>query len=121
MPSPLREALEDQVTERQMYAELAAAARIGGWLCIHHHDSRHSAAGFPDIIAIRGGELLALECKRTKGKTTPAQETWLAAFREFSAAHGLENYVEAAVVRPGGVHAVLERLASRPGLPVEVA
>jgi Holliday junction resolvase len=118
--SELRERLDRATTERQMYAELTRAAHIGGFLLYHTHDSRHSAAGFPDILALRGGELLAYECKTERGAVRPAQREWLAALNEFVACHGLEDFCEARVVRPSDLPACLERLASRPGLPAEV-
>lgn len=110
MSATLRAVLDRQVTEDQMYAALARAARLGGWLFIHHHDSRHSAAGFPDILAIRGGELLAWECKRERGKTTPAQDAWLAGFQAFIEAHDLAGFCEARVVRPADLAACIARL-----------
>jgi len=51
-----------------------------GWLAYHTHDSRHSAAGFPDIIAIRDGRLLAIETKSSSGVVSSDQRAWLVAF-----------------------------------------
>lgn len=42
-------------------------------------------AGFPDIIAIRGGRFLVLELKGDGGKVTAEQQEWLDLFRAGSA------------------------------------
>lgn len=54
--------------------------RLNGWKVYHTHDSRRSEPGFPDLIAIKGGDLLALEIKSDRGRPTPAQLEWLEAF-----------------------------------------
>ena len=51
-----------------------------GWLVYHTHDSRHSAKGYPDIVALNGTVGLAIELKSEKGKVTPEQKQWLTAF-----------------------------------------
>ncbi len=115
--TPLRAVLEDNTTEAHMYAALRSAARIGGWALYHTWRSDHSEAGFPDILAIRGGELLVFECKTRTGKVRAAQVDWLEAFRVFADAHGLgHEWLEARVIRPADIPACIQRLASRPGM-----
>lgn len=54
-------------------------AQLRGWMHYHTHDSRRSAEGFPDLVLVRGDQLIFAELKSEKGKTTPAQDTWLMA------------------------------------------
>ena len=66
---------------------------LHGWRHYHTHLAKHSPAGFPDVCAIRGNRLLFAELKREKGKTTPAQDAWLADLRALPALPGIEVYV----------------------------
>ena len=73
--------------ESQLLAHIREAAAVNGWLLYHVHDSRRSEAGFPDVIAVRDGAILALELKGHDargrlGKATPAQLRWLSALRD---------------------------------------
>jgi hypothetical protein len=53
----------------------------GGWLCYHTWNAKHSARGFPDLVAIkettRGLRLIFAELKTMKGKVSPEQTVWL--------------------------------------------
>ena len=40
--------------------------------------------GFPDLIALRGRQMLVVECKVGSNKVSPAQSEWLNAFTETS-------------------------------------
>lgn len=106
----LAELLQSQKTEDDMFEELRAAARTRGWLLYHTHDARHSASGFPDVVALKDGRLYLWELKRERGKTTPAQDAWLAAFAAFIDAHDLGRFCEARVVRPSDLKSCLLRL-----------
>jgi hypothetical protein len=59
--------------------ELAAAA--GGWMAYHTHDSRHSAAGFPDLVLVdtRQHRLVWVELKSDRGRLSKPQAVWLQA------------------------------------------
>lgn len=48
-------------------------ARMNGWWTHHEFDSRRSSEGWPDLVLLRDGEALFVECKREDGKVTPAQ------------------------------------------------
>lgn len=37
-------------------------------------------AGFPDLLALRAQQLIVAELKSARGKVTPEQAVWLAAF-----------------------------------------
>ena len=81
------------MTEKQLQQAVLDLARRMGWRCYHTFDSRRSEPGFPDIIAIRGERLVAIELKSDTGKLTDAQVEWLTAFNEVWT-------VDAIVIRP---------------------
>lgn len=80
--------------ERELMAQAIELLRAEGWLVYHTFDSRRSPAGFPDLVCIRGGRLLAIECKSTTGRATDAQLEWL---RAFAAIPGGDAFI----LRPG--------------------
>lgn len=82
-------------TEKQFTAKVREFAELNGWFVYHTQDSRKSVLGFPDLILIRGPKLYAVELKVRKGKLTPEQTAWLAAFAGVSGAN-----VKSCVWRP---------------------
>lgn len=78
--SEARVTLDTSLTEKQWQSCIMSALRAHGFLAYHTYDSRRSQPGFPDIIALRGWRILAIELKAEKGRLTPAQREWLAAF-----------------------------------------
>ena len=68
------------MTEKAFQEQVIQLAKLCGHLPYHTHDSRRSAAGFPDLILIRGESLIAAELKVGTNATTKAQYDWLAAF-----------------------------------------
>ena len=60
---------------QQQVEQLAA---FYGWRTYHTHDSRRSTPGFPDLVMVRGPELVFAELKTNTGRTTPEQDAWLA-------------------------------------------
>jgi len=79
--------------EKDLQDAVIALLKMHRWAVYHTWDSRHSEAGFPDIIAVRGDRMLALECKSSKGVVTQAQRNWLEALEQV-------RWSTAAVVRP---------------------
>jgi VRR-NUC domain len=84
------------IPEKGWQGTVEDVLKVYGWLYYHAPDNRpingriqNVKAGFPDLIAVRGPRHLAIELKRETGKTTPEQDTWLAAFAEA----GAECYV----------------------------
>lgn len=74
-------------SELQCERTIIEAARIAGWR-VHgertamRQSGRYSTpikgdAGFPDLILVRDGELLAVELKRKPGRLGPGQQEWL--------------------------------------------
>ena len=83
-----------RVTEKAFMQAVIDLAHLHQWLVYHPFNSRHSPAGFPDLIAIRGQRMLAIECKTDKGKVTLAQQAWPDALSKVPG-------IEAMVIRPG--------------------
>lgn len=96
------------VREKDWQATVEDLAALFGWeLRYHTRDSRGSVAGFPDLVLIRGSELLIAELKTdaARSRVTPAQQAWLDGF----AACGVEVHVW----RPRDFDVVRERLSRR--------
>lgn len=83
-PADARALLAASMTEREWQAQAHDLLRMMGYVLVYHtQDSRHSEPGFPDTIAIRihpTPRLFVAEWKAEKGRPTPAQNVWLAAF-----------------------------------------
>ena len=77
----------DLVREADFQAAVIELARLCGWRVAHFHDSRRQvggklvgdkdAAGFPDLVMVRLGELLFVELKSAKGGLTRLQWAWM--------------------------------------------
>ncbi len=68
------------VSEKEWMAQVVAWARRAGWDHYHSWNSRHSPAGFPDLVLVRPRtyEILFIEVKTERGRVTHAQWKWLA-------------------------------------------
>ena len=73
--------LRRRESERTFLDAVIQLATLRGWLTYHTWRSDHSAKGFPDLIAVRDGCLLAIEVKRESGVLSAAQQDWLRAFQ----------------------------------------
>src|SRR5262245_45502151 len=80
-----------RVTEKAWLATVLDAFRLHGWTPYHTHDSRRSAPGFPDVVAVHPGQgrILYCELKRVGGRLTHDQTIWLSRL----AAAGAEVYL----------------------------
>ena len=75
-----------------------------GWLSYHTYDSRKSAAGFPDLVLVKAGVMIAAELKCEDVKTMPlAQTRWLA---ELSCVPG----VRAVLWQPKDAESIIRQL-----------
>lgn len=74
-----RRQLDTYVSEDELLEQVRAVARLNGWLTYHTHDSRRSERGFPDLVMVRRGRLVAAELKSERGLLTPDQHAWLTA------------------------------------------
>lgn len=73
MPTPAEEAQ----AEKAFQAEVVKFAKAHRWRVYHTHDSRKSAAGYPDLCMVRQGRIVYAELKTATGTTTAAQYLWL--------------------------------------------
>lgn len=85
--------------EESLLQAITDALSLTGWTWQHIRRSDlaivQGTAGFPDLIAIRDGTLLAIECKTETGRPTYEQVLWLRSFRSIA---GFRTY--ALIVRP---------------------
>lgn len=65
------------ISERDFQAQVVQLAQLHGWLAYHTFDSRRSAAGFPDLVLVRGSELIFAELKTDHGTVRAEQHRWL--------------------------------------------
>ena len=68
--------------EKKFMRDVIKELKWFGWTLVYHAwDSTNSEVGFPDIIAVRKGRGLALECKsqhdRTKPERRRRQQEWV--------------------------------------------
>lgn len=73
------------MSEAQLSAAIVELAELLGWrvFTVRRSDraivASRTGAGFPDLVMVRSGRLLAVELKRARAKPTAEQYTWLAA------------------------------------------
>jgi len=72
-----RDALAAATSERDFQAAVLDLARLRGWRSFHVRESQGSAHGWPDLILLRRGRMIAAELKSMKGRPTPWQLVWL--------------------------------------------
>lgn len=86
-------------SEKVFQAQVKDLATLYRWDVYHTHRSQFSEAGFPDLICVRDGVMLALELKTDTGRVTDEQEHWL---EKLAAVPG----VTALVARPSDFEAL---------------
>jgi hypothetical protein len=69
--------VDEDASEKQFQAEVVKLAKKNGWRVYHTHDSRKSAAGFPDLTMVRRCRLIFAELKVGKKTPTADQQNWL--------------------------------------------
>lgn len=60
-------------SEASFMKAVMQAAKLHKWTVWHDVDSRKNAAGWPDLVCIRGGTIIFAELKTDTGKLRPAQ------------------------------------------------
>lgn len=88
-----RTILDATISEKEFQQQVVDAARRLGWRCFHTYDSRRSEPGFPDLLCVRDGELIVAELKSERGRLSPAQQRWIAGFREVQYQRGVRVFV----------------------------
>jgi len=90
----------DYATEAEFQNDIIDYAKEHGWTKIYHtHDSRHSEAGFSDLVMLRPTKEdefvqgVVLECKMPGAKPTKAQLEWIALWNRVPG-------IRARVIRP---------------------
>jgi hypothetical protein len=89
-----RATLDAAMPEKGYMQQIIDLARSTGWLVFHTFDARRSEPGFPDLVMVRGAQLIFLEVKATKTTTSLEQKEWMGRLRQV-------KYVHADVARPG--------------------
>ncbi len=88
-----RDELDAAMTEKDWQTQVVKLAKAQGWHVYHTQDSRRSEPGFPDLVMVRGVQVIFLELKTETGKVTDAQAEWIGKL-------GKVKRVDAAVARP---------------------
>ena len=79
------------MSERVWQTTLQEGLKREGWAYQHVYRTKTAkgqwatsttATGWPDLVALRGPHILAIECKAAKGRVGPHQVEWLARFHE---------------------------------------
>ena len=81
-------------SETELRHKVLSRLRSGGWLVHMLPQQRgqraHTVTGWPDVVAVRSGRMLAIELKSEKGEPSEAQVEWLEALGEVT---GIETMV----------------------------
>lgn len=101
------------VKEREFQRALWAFAEQHGWKCYYQtRPARQlkdgswrglAPGGWPDVIAVRDGQLLALELKSEAGRATPAQQEWVDSLNRVAG-------ISAGIFRPRDAKTLMELL-----------
>lgn len=101
------------LTEKELQAAILELAALLRWRVAHFRPARTAKGwrtpvsadgeGWPDLVMVRGGRMVAAELKRDRGQLTAPQVAWLEAF----AAAGVETAVWRPADYPDRVLAVL--------------
>ncbi len=108
--APLRSqaVVASRITEADLLRSVLSLARVYGWLAYHTWNARHSAAGFPDLVLVRGGRLIFAELKSEHGRVTAQQLVWGAALTRAEVTGGVAYLVwRPSDLLSGGVEAAL--------------
>lgn len=69
-----------RLSEAQVQRACIVLLRLDGWRVFETHSHRAFASagepGQPDLVCIKGGRVLFLECKKPGGKAEPHQLEW---------------------------------------------
>jgi hypothetical protein len=89
--------------EVDLEGQVEQLADLLGWKHYHTRRSTGSNEGFPDLLMIRRGRMIAAELKTETGQVKPKQQEWLDAFSDCI-------YVETYLWRPSDLDRIGEIL-----------
>ena len=99
--------LDFYVTERDLAATVIEAAEALGWKVFAVLDTRvpakRTSKGWPDLVLVKGPEMIFAELKTQRGVVSSEQDGWLEALRE------VRRYT-VALWRPSDMASIMERL-----------
>lgn len=87
---------DSKLSERQFQSQVLALAQLLGWSYWHDNATNaprrcqscgayragpRNVAGLPDLLLVRGSQLIWAELKAQDGSTSPEQRQWIAALR----------------------------------------
>ena len=101
-----RKVMDGAMSEKDWQIQVLDLAQNCGWKAYHTFDSRRSNPGFPDLVLVRGVQVLCLELKTEKGVVSDAQQEWIDKLDK-------AKRVEAAVARPSNWPDIERALTSR--------
>jgi hypothetical protein len=104
-------AIQEHILEETFQKQLVRYCDLLGLLCYHTHDSRRSVKGYPDFSVLGPSGHLYAELKKTTGRVTPEQRTWLARLNHIG--------IEVHIWRPLDLHAAIRRLHALAQTPQE--
>ncbi len=70
------------ISEKQFRQQVIDLLKLYKWRYYFTWNSKHSPAGFPDLVILRDDRLAFIELKSEKGKLTGEQSQWLQALKE---------------------------------------
>ena len=88
------------MSEADLQSAIVQAADLFGWRWYHTHDSRRSPSGWPDLVLVRDGQMIAFELKSDRGRVSAEQRIWI---EELSKVPG----ITAVVIRPRDIDTAL--------------
>ena len=101
------------IKERDFQLAIWREAEANGWKCHYVYLTAQrlangsyrgtGTAGWPDVVAVRGPQMYAIEVKSESGTVKPEQREWIAAL------NGVPG-ITAMVVKPRDAQAVMEAL-----------
>lgn len=67
------------MTEKEFQQQVIDFAKLNGWLVYFTWSSKHSPAGFPDLVMVHPDKykVVFVELKVGKNKLTASQEDWI--------------------------------------------
>ena len=127
MTGSARAILDQQISEREFMQQIIDLATYNGWRVFHDNATNarrkcphcgevlhqpRNVSGFPDLIMLRDGVLLAWEVKREDGRSKPteAQQAWLHEFKQIPG----QPWYSTTVVRPSS-WGFVEQVLTAPG------